>query len=142
MFHYCVFGIEETQEQNCSVFLQQMQEALSFSRSSRAKTAAGGRSYWASCWLDLRGINAEFLTTKQQQIIRDQIFVETWMQMCRWQLLGAQSRSGKNSKCGGNSAFLRAFVRASTRRAPDPFRDRPKYVKTVQRVEFPQLAPL
>lgn len=50
-----------TQEQNCFCRLsQQMQEAGSFKGSFRARAAAGGSSYWESCWHDLHvGISVE-----------------------------------------------------------------------------------
>lgn len=57
----------KAQEQSCSVFMQQMQEASSFKRSTRAKAAAGGSSYWASCYHDLHvGVNTEFLTKESR----------------------------------------------------------------------------
>lgn len=67
VFHYCILTRAEL-----FGFLAADAGSFGFLEISRAKEAAGGSCYWASCWHDLHvGINTEFLTKKTPQIVSD-----------------------------------------------------------------------
>lgn len=137
------------QEQSCSVLLQQMQEASSLKGSTRAKAAAGGSSYWASCYHPLNvGINAEFLTKKKKNnnnILKSRSLETKYLQTSA----SSVCKRADESCCDRRREALQmwrklwenACVCVCIHPWPsDPSRDQPKYVKTVQRVEFAQLA--